>query len=233
MKKIIILILALCMMSAFALSASAEETDTVTDATESSEGYNSTQESESPTDAEFLSDSEGERTPITDSIKSYFTGNLEEISVLVSLVFMAIWSKIRDGKLGSSLGTLNSNSIKIAKTSAEITEAAAEKMQAVSDKLNNFEKRFESIENMYKSALSAIEKIAGENNNVSATLERLGSVIQVLIMAVKEDADEVANLLCLSNIPNSKKDEMYGSHINAVRAIEAMEEGLNNDGEKA
>lgn len=233
MKKIIILILALCMMSAFALSASAEETDTATDATESTEGYNSTQESESPTDAEILSDSEGERTPITDSIKSYFTGNLEEISVLVSLVFMAIWSKIRDGKLGSSLGTLNSNSIKIAKTSAEITEAASEKMQAVSDKINNFEKRFEIIENMYKSALSNIEKIAGENNNVSATLERLASVIRVLTMAVKEDADEVANLLCLSNIPNSKKDEMYGSHINAVRAIEAMEEGLNNDGEKA
>ena len=233
MKKIIILILALCMMSAFALTAFAEETEAVTDATEGTEGGNNTQESETSTDEEISGVSEEISKPITDSIAAYITGNLEEISVIASLILAAIYARIRNGKLDTSLGTLNGNSIKIAKTSAEITEAAAEKLQAVSEKIKDFETRFESIESLYKSALNAIDKIAGDNNEVSATIERLTSAIRVLTMAVKEDADEVANLLCLSNIPNAKKDEMYGGHITAVKAIEAMEEGLSNDGEKA
>ena len=50
-----------------------------------------------------------------------------------------------------------------------------------------------------------------------------------------ELANEVAELLVLANIPNSKKEELYSRHLAAVAAISAIEDSEvnNNDEQKA
>jgi hypothetical protein len=42
-------------------------------------------------------------------------------------------------------------------------------------------------------------------------------------MANVEFANEVAELLILANIPNSRKDELYARHLAAVNAIQEAE----------
>jgi hypothetical protein len=51
-----------------------------------------------------------------------------------------------------------------------------------------------------------------------------------------ELANEVAELLVLANIPNSKKEELYSRHLAAVGAIaeaEKTEVTINEDGQEA
>ena len=51
------------------------------------------------------------------------------------------------------------------------------------------------------------------------------------MLADKELSDEIAQLLNLSNLPNSVKDELYARHIAAVKLIEG--EVSTNDGNEA
>jgi hypothetical protein len=56
--------------------------------------------------------------------------------------------------------------------------------------------------------------------------------IKTAKLANVEFANELAELLVLANIPNSKKDELYSRHIAAVGAIAEAEktEVTTNDG---
>ena len=48
-----------------------------------------------------------------------------------------------------------------------------------------------------------------------------------------EFANELAELLCLANIPNAKKDELYAKHVEGVHKLEAAEEVKSDDGNEA
>ena len=65
---------------------------------------------------------------------------------------------------------------------------------------------------------------------------RLENHLKVAKLANTELANEVAELLVLANIPNSKKDELYARHRAAVALIDAAStenEVENDDGEEA
>ena len=215
MKKIFALILALVFVMAFTLTASA--TDEALDST------NSTPETESVTEAEIS-------PSVTETIVAYFQSNLEEIAVIGSLIVGMFYEIRKHGKLTGSIGTLNNNAITIAKD-------AAAKMTEVAGKLESYETnittKLEEFEKKYGDLLGAFEADEEERLSFADTLAKLEKLMAAVKLAATENSDEIANLILLSGIPNAKKDELYGKHLLVVKALEAIEEGETNDGEKA
>ena len=222
MKKIIALILALMFVMAFTLTASATD--------EALNSTNPNPDNESPVESENNASESVENASVTDGIATYVKEHLEEISVIASLVIAAIYAKIKDGKFGASLGTLNNNAIAIAKD-------AAAKMTEVAGKLESYEtnitSKLEEFEKKYGDLLGAFEADEEERLSFADTLARLEKLMAAVKLAATENSDEIANLILLSGIPNAKKDELYGKHLLVVEALEAIEEGETNDGEKA
>ena len=95
---------------------------------------------------------------------------------------------------------------------AEVVNTYGEKMAALMDEIRGSEEE-------KKALLNALTKVESYLSNAK--------------LATIEMSNEVAELLCLSNIPNSKKEELYARHVNAVHKIEAAEGVIDNVGEKA
>ena len=76
---------------------------------------------------------------------------------------------------------------------------------------------------------------AKEKQKLEVLLEKAESLLETAKLANVELANEVAELLVLANIPNSKKEELYARHLAAVNAMTEAEhtEVIHNDGEEA
>lgn len=234
MKKFFALLIVLTLFTFLGVSASATNEGINTDnSTPEAENAATGENSGSETVPETAPEMAIEEEPFTDVLVNWFKSNFEEITVLVSLVGAALYSKIKDGKFSNSLGTLNGNAIAIAKQGADVATAAAEKMTAVADKLSTYEGKLAEFEGKYEELIESFKTAEGEKLELVDLLTRIEKALAAVKCAAVENADEIANLICLSGIPNAKKDELYGKHLNAVHALEAIEEVKENDGKKA
>ena len=234
MKKIFALLIALTLFTFLGVSASAtDEGITADNSTPETENAATGENSGSETVPETAPEAVIEEEPFTDALVNWFKSNFEEITVLVSLVGAALYSKIKDGKFSNSLGTLNGNAIAIANQGADVAAAAAEKMNAVADKLGTYEGKLAEFEGKYEELLESFKTAEGEKLDLVDLLNRIEKALAAVKCAAVENADEVANLILLSGITKAKKEELYGQHRVAVHALEAIEEVKENDGKKA
>lgn len=215
MKKILAFVIVAVMLMAFGITASAEEipTDTVTDEIVAD---NSTPETESGTEAEIS-------PSVTEKIVAYFQGNLEEISVIGTLIIGMFYEIRKHGKLTGSIGTLNNNAITIANNSSEAIKKALEEVTDVAKVVDSYKGEIASL-------LAEIRTSAEEKKNLEETLTNVQTFLKTAKSATIELSNEVADLLVLANIPNSVKDELYARHAKAVHELEAAEEVMSNDG---
>lgn len=137
-----------------------------------------------------------------DGFITWIKSHPEELSVLLSLIGSAILAASRNKKINSSIATVNNNAVQLA------TDSKAE-MEAM---------KSENIKAM-ELALAEILK----NKEERATFVKY---LEVSRLANIELANEVAELLILANIPNSKKDELYARHLAAVNSIADAEAAL-------
>jgi hypothetical protein len=91
----------------------------------------------------------------------------------------------------------------------------------------------------YKAAidklLAAFTANAEEKQKLEAKLDEVNNHLKTAKLASMELANEVAELLVLANIPNSKKEELYARHLAAVGAIaeaEKTEVIINENGQE-
>ena len=129
-------------------------------------------------------------------------------------------------KMNGSIGTLNNNAITIASNSTAIVEKALARVDEMAQVVNTYGEKMAAL----------MDEIRGSEEEKKALLNALTKVESYLSnakLATIEMSNEVAELLCLSNIPNSKKEELYARHVNAVHKIEATEGVIDNVGEKA
>lgn len=157
--------------------------------------------------------------PVTETIIEYVQSHIEEISVIGTLLLTIFYELRKHGKLNSSIGTLNNNAVAIAENSSA----------AIQSTLNSIIEYKGEMETL----LADIRKNADEKQSLEETLVEVGTFLKSAKLTTLELANEVAELLVLANIPNSKKDELYARHIEAVKAIKAMEEVMSNDGKEA
>lgn len=164
---------------------------------------------------------------MTEEVVDYVKGHVEEISVIGTLLLTIFYEVRKHGKLNGSIGTLNNNAITVAQNSAEAIKAALAGVEGIADVVNKYKDEIESL-------LGEIRKSAEEKKTLEETLSHVEGFLKTSKLATIELANEVAEILCLANIPVSKKEELYSRHRAAVNTIaEAEGEVTTHDGEEA
>lgn len=155
-------------------------------------------------------ESEEERT-ITEMVVDYVKENAEGILAVIASIGSAILVKLITSKLSNSVTTLNDNAIEIAKSSDDSLKTNTEKNEAFTAKIQELIEKYEKSEE--------------DNKLLAEALVHAETFINGAKLAMLEVSNEFAELLVLANIPNSKKEELYARHKQAVRSIEEAEGG--------
>lgn len=221
MKKIFALVICIILLvCAFPISAFAEgeSVDGVEATVEAVVTYPTTEESASE---EEISGEEAMLSFTTEDIMNYIKNYFEEISVIVTLILTAFYNIRKHKILNKSISATNLNAIRVSENSdATIAEALAT-IQGYKDAFANLLTEFRATEE--------------KKQKLEQTLGEALAYIKTAKLANVEFANELAELLVLANIPNSKKDELYSRHIAAVKAIaeaEKTEVNTNDDGDE-
>jgi hypothetical protein len=152
---------------------------------------------------------------ITERVVEYVKENAEGILAVIASIGSAILVKLITSKISNSVTTLNNNSIEIAKNSDESLKTTAKENKAYAAKIQEL--------------LDKYEKSEEEKKLYAEALVRVETFLKTAKLATLELSNEVAELLVLANIPNSRKEELYARHKNAVHEIESAEGVINSD----
>jgi hypothetical protein len=181
---------------------------------------------ENVTESEISPDTEVVEPSMTDTIVEYVKTHLEELSVIGTLLLTIFYEVRKHSKLNGSIGTLNNNAVAVAKNSETAIEAALAKAEAIAGIVEGYKDQFASL-------LDEIRNSEEEKKAIKDALVKVEGYLNTAKIANMEFANELAELLCLANIPNSKKDELYAHHMDGVRKLEAAEEVMSNDEPKS
>ncbi len=232
MKKFLVMILCIMIMFAMPVIVFAEEAISTTTAEEATATESLPSETENASEGENSGTEEAPKSEeqiraelTTEQIVSYVKAHLEEISVIITLIFTAIYNVRKHQLLNRSMATLNNNAITVAENGRESMQNALAEMGSMADTVGGYKTEIEAV-------LTAYKESSEENKQLKKTLDEVHSHLKQSKAANVEFANELAELLVLANIPNSKKDELYARHIAAVNNISAMEEPMEvTDGE--
>ena len=208
MKRIIFLLLCFMLIFAMPIVASAEEAEPTTEETEVAEETAVAEET------------------TTESIVGYVTEHIEEIAVICSLFAAAFYDRISRSKLNGSVGTLNNNAIAIAQNSTLAIDTALGNVKEIAETVQGYKEEFTTL-------LAEMRKTIEEKQSLEEMLTQVDAHLKTAKLANMEFANELADLLCLSNIPNSKKEELFSRHRAAVASIEVAEEVKADDSAEA
>jgi len=211
MRKILAVIL-FVMLMAFPVLTFAEEVEP-------------TVEENVPPVEEVVTEEEIEPT-MTENIVEYVKEHLEEIFVIVAGVLFTFYEGIVRKKMNGSIGTLNNNAVTIATDSAKGIKDALTEVKDIANIVKNYKEELETM-------LSEVRKNGEEKKSLEDTLNQVMTFLNTSKLACLEMSNEVAELLVLANIPNSKKEELYARHTQAVHELEKAEGVIKDDGEKA
>ena len=228
MKKFLALMLCIIIVCAMPLMVFAEgevssPVDEEVDVTENPtteetlpEGENSATETTPEEDKPTIKD---RAKTITEKIESWIIKEKELLIALVTIV-AAVFYRLRDSsKLNKSIVKLNNNAVDIANNSLEAISGASGAVMGYSTEI--------------KELLDEYRKTAEDNKRLEAALGKVEGYLKNAKAANIELSNEVAELLVLANIPNSKKEELYSRHRAAVDAIADITEVKDDDGQEA
>lgn len=212
MKKILAIIL--CAMLIFALPvvayAEGESVDDIVQ--EEVVEDNSTTTEENATEGE-ISASEA---LLSEQLVDWILAHVEEIAVVIFNAALAIFFKKGYTKANSSMGTMNNNAVAIAKNSSTAIDEARASMERAAATVLGYDTKITEL-------LTAFKVTAEDKERLEAELLEIKKCLESAKLANVELANEVADLLVLANIPNSKKEELYSRHRAAVDKIAEAE----------
>ena len=151
-----------------------------------------------------------------DKVVEWVLASFEEISVIVTLIAGAYYSFRKHGWLNKAISTLNNNAVVIAEDSKSAINNALAEVKGMAETVSEYKA-------MIEAALEEVRKSDEEKKRLEAALNQFESYLKTSKLANIELANEVAELLVLANIPNSKKEELYSRHVAAVGAITEAE----------
>lgn len=222
MKKILAIFMCIFLICAFPLIAFAEDQTEVVSETSTAE--------EMTSEGEISLD-----TPIvtTEMIVSYVKEHFEEISVVVTLILTAFYNIRKHKLLNRSIATTNNNAINVVNDSNAIIQEALGKMEDIASDVLGYKEMFDTLKGEFTTLLDEFRATEEEKQKLEKTLSEAMNCIKTSKLANVEFADELAQLLVLANIPNSKKDELYSRHIAAVKAISDTEVNTDESGKES
>ena len=245
MKRIFAFILVLMLVCVTPLVASAEDYE-VGDVFEGEvEEGNSTPEDETPVEDEILPPVETpEETPtetpdtdeaikdavmegleeeekdeveaIADYVVKYIEAHLDTISLFFTVIISIFYQIKKHASLNKTIGVLNNNSITVAENSKKSIADMMAEMVEVGNVVKGYKASTEEL-------LAAYKQTAEDNKALQARLVEFETYLKNSKKANVEFSNTLAELLVLSNIPNSKKEELYGRHRSAVALLDTAE----------
>lgn len=201
MKKILIAIVCLALMCCFSMSAFAETVEPPI------------APEETLTNEVNWDEVKGE---VSAFILNWVKPHIEEISVIVTLVFYVIASAKDRKNLNKNMGVMNNNTIAIANNSNEKMTEALALMQTSSDSVVSYDERIKTLLESYNNTLE-------DNRRFREEYVEMKKYLKASTEANIEFANELAELLALANIPNYKKEEIGKRHATNVAAIREAE----------
>lgn len=176
----------------------------------------------------------------SDTVVVWVQEHVEEIGVVVALIGYAITLANKFRSVNKNMGTMNNNAIAMFKNADESIKGALESVNEAKAVVVSYKDKMDKL-------LEAYEKTAEAKNKLEVELLETKEYLAVSTQANVEFANELAELLALSNIPNYKKEEIgarHLAHVNAILEAEAhaatvadsliaVEEVKENDTEEA
>lgn len=211
MKRLLVILLCVVLMCAMPVVAFAEE---VTDPSVETEVV-VPEKSEAQVEAELT----------TEKIITYIQEHLEEISVIITMILTVFYQVRKHGALNKSIGTLNNNAVAVAENSRTAIGEALSNVSLVSAAVEGYKSEIANL-------LAEVRANEEEKQKLASTLSSVEKYFETAKAANLELANEVAELLVLANIPNSKKEELYARHRAAVDAIAVAEKTDVKEGEE-
>lgn len=157
-----------------------------------------------------------EAVTMSDEIVEWIMANLEEISVICTLLLTVFYQARKHIVLNKSITTMNNNSISVAEKSDSSIKQA---LLGIEDASNTVSGYVDAMNNL-------LDEVRSNNEEKHKLVAKLDEATHFLDMAKRaniEFANELAELLVLANIPNAKKEELYSRHRAAIDALVAAE----------
>lgn len=227
-KKILILLMCVVFMCVLPIAVSAEDEIPPTESTSEIETEDIPTEAEIVTGVEITSTGapaeeetstesniQIEAKIITEKIVKYVQAHLEEISVIFTMILTVFYQVRKHKALNKSMGIMNDNAIAVSENSSATIGQALSTMSGMAETVTTYKEEITKL-------LTEVRESAEEKKKLAIALSKVEDHLKVSKLANTELANEVAELLVLANIPNSKKDELYARHRAAVDAINAI-----------
>ncbi len=230
MKRIFALVICAILLCTFPIVAFAEGESTASVETESLFPDSFPIETETATESEISGDVTIPEEPtetITDEILCFVKENFADIFVTIALILAALYKRIKDNIIHKAIGTLNNNAVTVAENSNTAIQKALAEVEGVSAVVTGYKEQIEALISEYRAN-------AEEKKKLEDSLAEMQTYLKTAKLANVELANELAELLVLANIPNSKKEELYSRHLAAVGAITDAEktEVIADDGKE-
>ena len=227
MKRIFAVIICAILLCTFPIVAFAEGESTAPVETESIPTDTFPIEEDTATESEISVDTAMPEETTTDKIIAYVKANFTDILVTLALTLAALYKRIKDNVLQKAIGTLNNNAVTVAENSNTAIQKALAEVNGVSAIVNGYKEQIEVLISEYRAN-------ADEKQKLEDSLAEMKTYLKTAKLANTEFANELAELLVLANIPNSKKEELYSRHLAAVNAIADAEktEVIADDGQE-
>ena len=153
---------------------------------------------------------------VSEKFEEWVLPHLEEISVVVTLIFTAFYNMRKHKLLSRSMGTMNHNTVTVAEQSARMMSQASAGLESAALAVKGYEARMEEL-------LEAYRQSGEDRERLEADVREMREYCRTATQANVEFANELAELLSLANIPNYKKEEIGARHMAAVRSIAGIE----------
>lgn len=235
MKKILAVVLCVMLMGMMSVVAyAADETDvestveSTIETTEPTTEETTTETTDETPVEDEQTDAKVEAEITTDMIVDYITAHLEELSVILTMILTVFYQVRKHNSLNKSVGILNNNAITVAENSSVAINDALVTVRSVADTVIGYKDEINRL-------LVEVRANEEEKQNLAAALASVDNHLKTAKLANKELANEVAELLVLANIPNSKKEELYSRHRAAIAELAEAEntEVKEDDGKES
>ena len=152
----------------------------------------------------------------TEIIVTYIKEHLEELSVILTMILTVFYQARKHLALNKSITTMNNNTVSVAENSAAAIANTINGMSNMAEVVTSYKAELERT-------LAEIKANVEEKREMKSMLEKVNKHLETSKAANLEFSNELAELLVLANIPNSKKEELYARHRASVDALEAAE----------
>jgi hypothetical protein len=230
MKKILAFIVCIVLVCAMPLVVFAEETteDVVDTTPVVEETIPETDVPDvAPTPSTDLTPEE-EAKGYADIIAAWFEANSGALGIVFTIIGYGIVLFKKVKTMTASVTTMNNNAVSISENGSIIANNALTQVKDIAEVVRGYSDKMAEL-------LAKIEKSEEDKQKLETALTDVHTHLKTAKLANVELANEVAELLVLANIPNSKKDELYARHLAAVGAIAEAEntEVTEDDREEA